>query len=435
MAGRRPTPIILGGAALVLAVLIAAVWYLQPVAWSDTEKQAMAALWIGSLADVPVDPTNRVAADPCAQALGHALFFDPRLSGNGAISCATCHQPNLRFTDQLPVSRAIGTSKRNAPSLIGVAYSPWLYWDGRRDSLWAQALSPLEDAAEHGGNRMQYAHLVTTDPHYAVSYEALFGAPPDLSDSARFPSAAGPVNNPEWRAAWQNMAELDRDIVNRVFSNMGKAIAAYERLLQPGPSRFDRYVAAVLADELASADDLLSQRELKGLQLFINEGNCTQCHNGPLFTNNAFHNTGILNRANALPDKGRSVGLRKLQADPFNCLGAFSDDSSDCAELIYAKSGADTIGAVRTPSLRNLTLTQPYGHAGQHAQLRDVLQHYDVAPDALIGHNEAKPLDLWPWQIDTLEAFLLTLDAPPSTAAKWLEPPLPQIRGGTQCTE
>ena len=206
MARRRSTPILLACATLIVALISAVLWYMQPVNWSQTEKQALAALWIGSLADVPHDPTNSVDNDPRAQSLGHALFFDPRLSGNGAIACATCHQPTLRFTDQLPVSRAIGTSQRNAPSLIGVAYSPWLYWDGRKDSLWSQALSPLEDAAEHGGNRMQYVRLISTDPDYAVTYESLFGPLPDLSDPERFPASAGPVDNAQWRAAWQNMA-------------------------------------------------------------------------------------------------------------------------------------------------------------------------------------------------------------------------------------
>ena len=424
MAVRRPAPFTLTCMVLAAALTAGAIWYLQSITWSETEKQALNALWIGNLPDVPVDTTNRVATDPRAQDLGHALFFDPRLSGNGAISCATCHQPQFRFTDQLSVSRAIGTSKRNAPSLIGIAYSPWLYWDGRRDSLWSQALSPLEDAAEHGGNRMQYVHLLTKDPDYTATYEALFGSLPDLSDSARFPPAAGPVNNPQWHTAWQGMTQPDRETVNRVFANMGKAIAAYERLLQPGPSRFDYYVEAILAGNTEVAEETFSQAEARGLRLFINTGNCTQCHNSPLFTNNAFHNTGILNRANTLPDKGRSVGLRKLLADPFNCLGAFSDDPANCAELIYAKSGAENIGAVRTPSLRNLAHTQPYAHAGQHPNLLDVLQHYDTAPEALIGHNEAKPLNLWPWQITDLEAFLRTLDAPPSTAMKWFEPPL-----------
>lgn len=402
---------------------VAGVWFGQPSAWSSDELKTLQSLWLGSLPALPADPTNRVADDPRAQALGHALFFDTRLSGNGAISCATCHQPQFRFTDRLPLSRAIGTTKRNAPSIIGVAYSPWLYWDGRKDSLWSQALAPLEDSAEHGGSRMQYVHLIANDEHYKSSYEALFGPLPELHDQTRFPAAAGPVDNPEWHTAWQAMTPSDRDLVNRVYTNMGKAIAAYERLLQPSPARFDAYAQAVLSSDDESAEEIYSRSERRGLRLFMGAAACTQCHNGPLFTNNAFHNTGMLSIAGAVPDIGRASGLRKLLADPFNCLGAYSDDATNCSELLFANPGDDNVGAMRAPSLRNLGHTEPYAHAGQQSSLDDVLAHYNTAPDAMIGHNEAKPLNLWPWQIDSLKAFLATLDAAPATPAKWLAPP------------
>ena len=411
-------------AVCVIGSLVAAGFcFTQPSQWSSEELTTMRSLWLGSLPPLPDDPTNRVADDPRAQVLGHALFFESRLSGNGAISCATCHQPQFRFTDQLPLSRAIGTSKRNAPSLIGAAYSPWFYWDGRKDSLWSQALAPLEDSAEHGGNRMQYVHLIASDTHYKNSYEALFGPLPELGDRTRFPHAAGPVDNAQWRSAWQAMTPPDRNLVTRVFVNMGKAIAAYERLLQPAPARFDEYVQAVLSNDNEAAERIFSASEKRGLRLFIGAAACTQCHNGPLFTNDAFHNTGMLSIAGAVPDVGRAAGLRKLIADPFNCLGPFSDDNSACAELLFANSGDENVGAMRAPSLRNLGQTAPYAHAGQHSSLNDVLAHYNNAPDAMIGHNEAKPLNLRPWQIDSLKAFLATLDAEPATPARWLQPP------------
>ena len=164
-----------------------------PVPWSDAELALLRSLWIESLPPPSPDPSNRVADEPRAADLGQQLFFDPRLSGNGAVACATCHQPARHFTDGLAHSQAIGTTRRNAPSLIGAAFSPWQYWDGRKDSLWSQALSPLEDPNEHGGNRMQYARLVANDPAYRRAYEALFGALPDLSDASRFPAAAAPV--------------------------------------------------------------------------------------------------------------------------------------------------------------------------------------------------------------------------------------------------
>ncbi len=151
---------------------------------------------------------------------------------------------------------------------------------------------------------------------------------------------------------------------------------------------------------------------------------CTQCHNGPLFTNHEFHNTGLLSFPGELPDRGRANGVREVLADPFNCRGAFSDaGADDCAELEFARTGPEVLGAFRTPSLRNLENTQPYMHKGQMFTLAEVLDHYNEAPDAMIGHNEAKPLGLTPVELAQLEAFLMTLAAPLSTPQKWLRPP------------
>jgi len=408
---------------VVLAASAAVWWSSLHAAWTDAELAAMESLWIATLGEPPADPTNEFAADPQAQALGHRLFFDTRLSGNGAISCATCHQPQKRFTDGLTLSRAIGTTRRNAPSVVGVGYSPWLYWDGRKDSLWSQALAPLEDAAEHGGNRVDLVRVVAQDEGYVSRYSTVFGALPDMQDARRFPPGASPLGDARQQAAWLGMAELDRAAVNRAFANIGKAIAAYEMLLRPAASRFDAYVDALLDDQdVEQTSALLSRAERRGLRLFIGDAGCTQCHNGPMFTNNAFHNTGLLSAAGALPDRGRSAGLREVRQDPFNCVGDYSDDT-DCAELRFAKSGPEMIGAMRTPSLRNVGGTQPYGHKGQQPGLTDVLEQYNLAPEAMIGHNEAKPLELWWWQLSDLQAFLGSLDAPIATDPQWLRPP------------
>ncbi len=152
--------------------------------------------------------------------------------------------------------------------------------------------------------------------------------------------------------------------------------------------------------------------------MFIGDANCTQCHNGPLLTNNDFHNTGILSAQGELPDKGRVVGVREVLENPFNCLGDYSDDPERrCPELEFVKSGSDLIGAIRTPSLRNVEHTSPYMHKGQLDTLAAVLAHYNDAPDAMIGHNEAKPLSLSDRQLRQLEAFLRTLSSPVSDAA------------------
>ena len=381
-------------------------------------------LRIENLPPVPPDPSNAVADDPRAAELGHRLFFDTRLSRNGQVSCATCHQPEQHFTDRLAKGQAIGTSKRNTRSIVGSQYSPWLYWDGRKDSLWSQALSPLEDPNEHGGNRLQYARLMRSDPGYRAVYEMLFGQLPDLSDRDRFPDAAAPGSG-KLDAAWRSMTPRDQELVARVFVNIGKAIAAYERLLMPGASRFDAYVQAVVEGDVETQQALLDETETRGLRLFIGEANCMQCHNGPLFTNNEFHNTGVLSFPGEVPDKGRIVGVRTLNDDPFNCLGAFSEDPmKHCAELKFARVDApELLGAMRTPSLRNLAVSAPYMHSGQTGTLAEVLEHYNRAPLAMIGHNEAKPLGLSRQELRHLEAFLNTLAAPPASAPEWLGPP------------
>ncbi len=412
---------------VAIGVGLAVLFAYRPVthpAWTEVELGDIQSLWIGHLPAPPVDATNAVAGDERAARFGQALFFDSRLSANGGISCATCHQPIRRFTDGLQKGVAIGVSKRNTPSIVGAAYSPWLYWDGRRDSLWSQALSPLEDPAEHGGHRMQHVRLIADDEIYRNRYEEIFGALPDFSDRARFPDAAAPNVDPVLDAAWSSMSETDRRSVNRVFANIGKAIAAYERLLVPGRSRFDDYVDAVRAGDGAAQERLLSADEAQGLRLFIGEARCTECHNGPLFTNNEFHNNGVLAFPGDLPDTGRSSGLRLLQADPFNCLGEYSDEPEPtCGELRFARTGIELIGAMRTPSLRNLQDTAPFMHRGQLATLEDVLDHYNRAPLAMIGHNEAKPLGLSRRELKQLEAFLGTLGSPLATPPEWLSAP------------
>tara|TARA_R100001143_G_scaffold55705_1_gene51871 strand:- start:4435 stop:5763 length:1329 start_codon:yes stop_codon:yes gene_type:complete len=395
-----------------------------PAPWTDREAALIASIWLGNLPSLPPDPSNAVADDPRAARLGHRLFFDTRLSINGEIACATCHQPTRQFTDGLPVGEAIDRAKRNTPSIIGAAYSPWQYWDGRKDSLWAQALSPLEDAAEHGGNRMSYARLISSDPHYQKEYTKLFGMAPDFSDPERFPVNAGPVGNSEWQAAWDAMDEEDRALVNGVFANIGKLIAAYERKLIPGPARFDAYAETVMLGQGHEEQDLFSEEEIRGLRLFMGEARCMECHNGPLLTNSEFHNTGLLPPTGQVPDRGRSRIIAELNSDPFNCLGRFSDtEAGQCEELTYMRTGVELIGAMKTPSLRNLEHTAPYMHKGQFMTLSRVLEHYNEAPLALIGHNEAEPLGLNRRQLEQIEAYLRTLFAPPAVEEKWLHPP------------
>ena len=386
----------------VIAILLAVTvfWLIRspaPGTWTEAEIALVRSLWIGSLPPVPADPSNAVADDVRAARLGQRLFFDTRLSVNGAVSCATCHQPERLFTDGLDVAQGVARGERHTMGLVGIAYSPWMFWDGRKDSLWAQALAPLESPVEHGGNRRQFAELLASDEQYRMDYEALFGKLPELSE---------------------------QDAVTDVFVNMGKAIAAYERLLLPGASQFDRYVEALIEHKGPSADSILSDDELAGLRLFIGDAQCINCHNGPLFTNNEFHNTAVLPVAGKLPSLGRVGAVREVGDDPFNCLGEFSDHPNGrCSELRFARTGDELIGTHKTPSLRNVALTAPYMHAGQMQTLAEIIDHYSRAPLAIVGHNEAKPLSLSRKERKQLEAFLLTLNSPIATSPEWLQEP------------
>ena len=128
--------------------------------WNATEIDILASLRLSQLPPVPQDPSNAFEKNPLAIALGKKLFFDSRFSRNSAVSCASCHDPNRYFQDDRPLAQGIGIATRRTPSIIGAGHSPWLFWDGRKDSLWSQALAPIEDGLEYGGNRTQVAHRV-----------------------------------------------------------------------------------------------------------------------------------------------------------------------------------------------------------------------------------------------------------------------------------
>lgn len=384
-------------------------------------------LSLTSLEPLAPDPSNRMADDPRAAALGRALFFDTRLSGNGQVSCATCHVPAKDLQDGTPLAHGVGSTARRTMPIAGTAHNAWFFWDGRTDSQWAQALGPLESAVEHGGTRAQYAHVIAN--HYRAQYEDVFGALPSL---AQVPRNAGPVSDTASRAAWQRLPSTERDHISHVYANIGKAIAAFERKIEFAPSRFDRYVDAELAGQPHDTASALSRDEEAGLRLFIGKANCVNCHNGALFTDNHFHNTGVPSSKVALPiDSGRTVGVRQALAGEFNCTSRYSDAKpDDCEELSFAVTeGNELVRAYKTPSLRNVAGRAPYMHAGQLASLDDVLAHYNTAPSAPFGKSELRPLHLSPTERSQLAAFLKALTTPVSAPKGWLEPPSNHIPG------
>lgn len=397
------------GSLLAVGLLASCAGGLAGSAWNADELRIIRSLSLDTLKPLPPDPSNAVADNAAAVTLGQRIFFDTRFSANREVSCASCHMPDRHFTDGRAFGVGVGTIPLNAMSLVGAAYSPWQTWNGKNDSQWSQALIPLENPLEHGGNRTLYAHLLAE--HYRAEYEALFGPLPDLSDTQRFPRNAGPVDSPAASAAWDSMEPADRDAVNRVFANLGKALAAYERTILPRPARFDRYVAALDEDGRPLEESLLTDDELAGLRLFIGTGHCTNCHNGPRFTNDAFHNTAIPGAPGVPIQRGRIDGVARVQSDPFNCLGPYSDAAPDaCTALRFmVTEGSTLLGGMKTPTLRNVAETGPYMHTGQFATLAEVIQHYNGGGFAIQGHNELTPLTLTDEEVAQLEAFLHTL--------------------------
>jgi cytochrome c peroxidase len=343
--------------------------------WTAEELAVLASLRLSELPATPDDPSNAWADSPVAAELGRQLFFDKRLSRNQAVACASCHDPARQFQDDKPVGEGMGIGSRRSMPIVAAGYSPWLFWDGRKDSLWSQALGPLEDALEHGGNRLRYTRLMQS--HYRQDYVDVFGPMPDLGD---MPGDAGPLGTPTEQAAWQCMDPAARDAVSRVFANIGKAIAAYERTLHLENSRLDRYV---------DGGDTLTPQQLRGLRLFTGKGQCVSCHNGPLLTDQQFHNTGVPPRDAMRADAGRSLAVVKVRGDEFNCLGRFSDAKPEqCQELRFLSADEHMEGAFRTPALRGVATRPPYMHAGQFKSLEEVVRHYVEAPRATVGRSE-----------------------------------------------
>lgn len=409
--GIGPTSII---AALVALSLAACSPWDSGSDWTDEELRLIESLSLENLPPLPADPSNRVADDPAAASLGKALFFDTRLSGNAQIACASCHLPDRQFQDDLPLATGVGTTNRRTMPIAGMGHSPWLFWDGRKDSMWSQALGPLESPVEHGTDRTAIVRLVAE--HYPEPYEQVFGPLPSLEG---LPSNAAPEGTAQATEAWERMDEAEKDSVNRVFANVGKAIAAFERGILPDQSRFDRYASALSSGETPDAE-MMSKQELEGLRIFIGKGSCINCHNGPLFTDNHFHNTGVPAVPGLPEDTGRAAGALAVKSDPFNCLGRYSDAApEDCAELRFMTiDGHELERAYKAPSLRNVASRPPYMHAGQIGTLAEVLDHYNRAPAAPAGHSELKPLGLASEELAALEAFLRTLDEEAQTDSR-----------------
>ena len=330
------------------------------------------------------DPSNRVSGNPAAIALGAALFRDPRLSGNGAIACATCHRADRGFADGLPKAHGLVTVDRNTPSIANAHLQRWYGWDGAGDSLWAQSLRPIVDPREMGSDFARLAATVRGDPDLVRGYRQAFGAPPSFDDEA-------------------------------VAVDVAKALAAFQETIVTGRTPFDDFRDALARGDRAAAAryPLAAQR---GLAIFIGKGRCDVCHIGPRFSNGEFHDIGIpFFAAPGRVDAGRYEGIRRLQASRYNLLGPFNDDPTrgTAVSTRHVASEHRNFGEFKVPSLRNAARTAPYMHNGSLATLSAVVRHYSEIDEERLhadGERILKPLRLSEAESDDLVAFLESLD-------------------------
>jgi cytochrome c peroxidase len=427
----------------------------EPVFTSD-ERAALAALRYDDRAPPP-DASNRVADDPAARAFGQRLFFDKALSGPliegdndgspgtlgrrgeaGKVSCAGCHLPDSGFVDTRSrgkqISLAAQWTTRRTPTLLEVAFAPLYNWDGRRDSIWRQAIGVMESERELNAGRLFVAHQVFA--LHRAEYEAIFGALPPLDDAARFPAlapadagcraratASGEVYDCRGRpgdgADYDAMAPGDQALATQVTVNAAKAIAAYVRQLRCGAGRFDAWL-----DGDAAA---LTRAEQRGAALFVGKAGCVGCHGGPNLTDHAFHNVGLQPRTVAVAfvdenDRGAGEGIAAALADPLNVRGVFSDGDDG---RLPAAVAPEMEGAFRTPTLRCVSGQPSFMHTAHITSLEQVVAFFDRGgdpPGGYPGRNELERIGLDAREQADLVAFLATLEGPGPAASLLVAP-------------
>lgn len=400
-------------------------------ALNDEELARIGAM--SPLPALPADPTNRVADSLAAAQLGHRLFFDKRLSPKG-VSCASCHDPVLAFTDGKPLAQGIATARRNTPTILDAARRRWNGWDGKFDSLWSQALSPLENPVEMGSSRARLLQVVRDDPDLRARYNAIFGDfPSELAAGAHDPlahelapvPATVPSTVPSTAPAPATQALIDATTANVL-----KSLGAYQRKLLSGPAPIDRFVDGLNGKQGGDLD-ALSPAARRGLATFVSKGGCYQCHRGPSFTDEEFHALGLAGANGRVPDDpARLAAVDFLRANSFNCAGILSDarDSAKANMVKGLRRSSELFGQFRTPSLRGVALTAPYMHDGRFASLDAVAHFYDTLDGASpIGHHGESvlvPLDLGASGRADLVEFLRALGTDVSLGDPWKVNPL-----------
>jgi cytochrome c peroxidase len=311
--------------------------------------------------------------------LGARLFGDERLSGDGRVSCATCHRQEHAFTDGLRVARGISarTGSRNAPSLLDAGSRPFFAWDGRRTRLEDQVVDPFLNTREHGlPNRSALLRIIESDSTYRLAFDAAFGP-------------GRPI-------------ELSR---------VGDALAAFVRTLTAGESAFDRYW--LHGDKAA-----LSEAQRRGLRTFRERGQCSTCHligDRALFTDDRFHSIYVSDGTRkALP--GLWALLQVTAPEGIGELVAGNVEVAALGRFVATRELTD-IASFRTPSLRNVAVTAPYMHDGSVETLAEAVER-----EAYYRTRESsRPVFLTPAETGDLVAFLKSLTSTEQTRSTRVE--------------
>jgi cytochrome c peroxidase len=291
-----------------LAILLGLLAAAMTAARARADEDPSLTKHFASFARTPTVPyPDENAWSQAREDLGRTLFFDPRLSASGIMSCATCHNPSFSWGDGL--ARAVGhgmnTLERRTPTILNLAWAPALFWDGRAESLEEQALGPIQASDEMNLPIGEMVARLAAIPEYA----ALFGsAYPGEALSAR---------------------------------TIAKALATFERGVVSGEAPFDDWIQG---DESA-----ISKAAKRGFLLFVDKAECASCHAGWRFTDDSFHDIGILG-----DDKGRGKLFDEIEVLQF---------------------------AFKTPTLRNVDRRAPYMHDGSEATLEEVVALYNRGGD------------------------------------------------------
>lgn len=308
--------------------------------------------------DVPIPAQNRQT--PAKVELGKKLFFDRRLSGDGTMSCATCHDPERGFSDGLDISLNYPTTRnwRNSPTLLNVAFQHNLFHDGRASSLEEQALFPMMSAFEMNQNLDFVEEEIRSVPEYVSAFTEVFG---------------------------------DSDVTRE---RMAMAIAAFERTILSQDAPLDRF--------LGGDTKALSPKALKGYEIFIGKGRCTTCHSGVNLTDGRFHILNVGENPEHQKDT-RIAATRRFVAKVYNFPG-YRTLAEDPGRYLITKDQKDW-KAFKTPTLRDIAATAPYMHNGIFATLDDAIEF--IAAGGGKGASELKPLQLTNADKEELRIFLV----------------------------